>query len=40
MDTYVTITDEMRVKSMEVFEKVGNPRVKPKKTKYYMKYGN
>lgn len=35
MDTYVTNTDEMRVKSMEVFEKVGKLRVKRKNERLY-----
>ena len=35
MDTYVTNTDEMRVKSMEVFEKVGKLHVKRKNERLY-----
>lgn len=35
MDTYVSNTDEMRVKSMEVFEKVGKLKVKHKNERLY-----
>ena len=35
MDTYVTNTDEMRAKSMEVFEKVGKLHVKRKNERIY-----
>ena len=35
MDTYVTNTDEMRVKSMEIFEKVGKLNVKHKNERLY-----
>jgi integrase len=35
MDTYVTNTDEMRVKSMEIFEKVGKLHVKRKNERLY-----
>lgn len=35
MDTYVSNTDEMRVKSMEVFEKVGKLNVKRKNERLY-----
>ena len=35
MDTYVSNTDEMRVKSMEVFEKVGKLNVKHKNERLY-----
>lgn len=35
MDTYVTNTDEMRMKSMEVFEKVGKLHVKRKNERLY-----
>ena len=35
MDTYVANTDEMRVKSMEVFEKVGKLHVKHKNERLY-----
>lgn len=35
MDTYVANTDEMRVKSMEVFEKVGKLKVKHKNERLY-----
>ena len=35
MDTYVTNTDEMRVKSMEVFEKVGRLNVKRRNDRLY-----
>ena len=35
MDTYVSNTDEMRVKSMEVFEKVGRLNVKRKNERLY-----
>lgn len=35
MDTYVSNTDEMRVKSMEVFEKIGKLNVKHKNERLY-----
>jgi len=35
MDTYVTNTDEMRVKSMEIFERVGRLNVKRKNERLY-----
>lgn len=35
MDTYVTNTDEMRVKSMEIFERVGKLNVKHKNERLY-----